>query len=27
LPRFEGIRNASPGLILIATSNWGANAN
>jgi hypothetical protein len=27
LPRFEGIQHASPGLIVIATSNWGANAS
>ncbi|WP_345381421.1 LytR C-terminal domain-containing protein [Actinomycetospora straminea] len=27
LPRFEGIRNASPGLIVITTNNWGANVN
>ncbi|WP_243417950.1 LytR C-terminal domain-containing protein [Actinomycetospora cinnamomea] len=24
MPRFEGIRDASPGLILIATRDWGA---
>jgi hypothetical protein len=26
LPRFEGIQDASPGLIVIVTRNWGANA-
>jgi hypothetical protein len=26
-PRFEGIENASPGLIVIATSDWGANTD
>jgi hypothetical protein len=25
LPRFAGIQNASPGVIVIATNNWGAN--
>lgn len=24
-PRFWGIQNASPGLIVIATSNWSAH--
>jgi hypothetical protein len=27
LPRFEGIQHASPGLIVIVTRNWGANAS
>jgi LytR cell envelope-related transcriptional attenuator len=26
-PRFDGIEQASPGLIVIATSNWGQNAS
>jgi hypothetical protein len=26
MPRFEGIAGASPGVIVIATNNWGANA-
>jgi hypothetical protein len=25
-PRFPGIANASPGVIVIATNNWGQNA-
>ncbi len=25
-PRFPGIQQASPGLIVIATNNWGRNA-
>jgi hypothetical protein len=25
-PRFPGIENASPGVIVIATNNWGQNA-
>ena len=25
MPRFEGIQGASPGVIVIATSNWGTN--
>jgi hypothetical protein len=27
LPRFEGIQDASPGLIVIVTRNWDANAS
>ena len=27
LPRFEGIQHASPGLIVIVTRNWDANAS
>jgi hypothetical protein len=26
-PRFDGIEQASPGLIVIATNNWGQNAS
>ncbi|MHC1558752.1 LytR C-terminal domain-containing protein [Actinomycetospora sp. C-140] len=25
MPRFDGIQNASPGVIVIATNNWGQN--
>ena len=27
MPRFEGIQNASPGVIVIATSNWAAHVS
>jgi hypothetical protein len=27
MPRFPGIQNASPGLIIIVTSNWGGDTS